>query len=255
MSIAPFIDFAGRWIVLTGASSGIGRAIAIELARRGARVLLTGRNEEQLRATQEQLPAQSSRIVVQDLHQIDVLSGIVRDHAKQHGRIYGLCYCSGVVETRPLGSFHAEGFRDMVTVNVTAAFELARAVCRRDVITEAEGALLFVASIYGTVGMPGQMAYSATKGALQSAARTLAIELARRKIRVNTLSPGLVQTPMTAKAFSVLSAEQIHEIESSHPLGTGQPHEVAHAAAFLLAPQTTWITGTDLVIDGGYTAR
>src|SRR5512143_2322371 len=104
MSIAPFIDFAGRWIVLTGASSGIGRAIAIELARRGARVLLTGRNEEQLRATQEQLPAQSSRIVVQDLHQIDVLSGIVRDHAKQHGRIYGLCYCSGVVETRPLGS-------------------------------------------------------------------------------------------------------------------------------------------------------
>jgi NAD(P)-dependent dehydrogenase (short-subunit alcohol dehydrogenase family) len=143
----------------------------------------------------------------------------------------------------------------MLDVNLTAAIELARAVCRRDVMTEAGGALIFITSIYGTVGMPGQIAYSATKGALQSAARSMAIELARRKIRVNTLSPGLVHTPMTKTALSLLSTEQIHEIESNHPLGVGTPSDVAHAAAFLLAPQTTWITGTDLVIDGGYTAR
>ncbi len=255
MSEIPFIDFGGQWILLTGASSGIGRAIAVEIARRGARVLLTGRNEAQLEITKGQLPANAARIVAQDLRQIDALSGLVRDHARDHGRIHGLCYCSGVVETRPLASFQAEGVRDMVTVNVTAALELARAVCRRDVMTETGGALLFITSIYGTVGMPGQMAYSATKGALQSAARSLAIELARRKIRVNTLSPGLVHTPMTAKAFELLSKEQIHEIESSHPLGPGEPEDVARAAAFLLAPQSTWITGTDLVLDGGYTAR
>jgi NAD(P)-dependent dehydrogenase (short-subunit alcohol dehydrogenase family) len=251
----PFIDFAGRWVLLAGASSGIGRAIAIELARHGARLLLTGRNDEQLRVTQAQLPEHSSRIVVQDLREIDALSGLVRDHAREHGRIYGLCYSSGVVETRPLASFNAGGFRGMVDVNVTAALELARGVCRRDVMTEEGGALVFITSIYGTVGMPGQIAYSATKGALQSAARSMAIELGRRKIRVNTLSPGLVHTPMTEKAFSLLSKEQIQEIESNHPLGVGTPSDVAHAAAFLLAPQTTWITGTDLVIDGGYTAR
>jgi len=255
MSDVPFIDFGGQWILLTGASSGIGRAIAVELARRGARVLLTGRNEAQLEATKRQLPADASRVVVQDLRQTDALSGLVRDHVRDHGRIHGLCYCSGVVETRPLASFQAEGFRDMVNVNVTAALELARAVCRRDVMTETGGALLFITSIYGTVGMPGQMAYSATKGALLSAARSLAIELARRKIRVNTLSPGLVHTPMTAKAFELLSKEQIQEIESSHPLGAGEPEDVARAAAFLLAPQSSWITGTDLVVDGGYTAR
>lgn len=255
MSDRPFIDFGGQWVVLTGASSGIGRAIGVELARRGARVLLTGRNEEQLMATQAQLPIDQSRVVVQDLRQTAALSALVRDHARDHGRIYGLCYCSGIVETRPLASFQADGFRDMVDVNVTAALELARAVCRRDVITETGGALLFITSIYGTVGMPGQVAYSATKGALQSAARSLAIELARRKIRVNTLSPGVVHTPMTAKAFALLSKEQIQEIESSHPLGPGEPEDVARAAAFLLAPQSRWITGTDLVVDGGYTAR
>jgi NAD(P)-dependent dehydrogenase (short-subunit alcohol dehydrogenase family) len=214
-----------------------------------------GRNEERLKETEAQLPPKAGRIVVQDLRHTDALMSIVKNHARDYGPIYGLCYCSGVVETRPLASFQAPGFREMVEVNVTAGLELARAVCRRDVITEGAGALLFITSIYGTVGMPGQMAYSATKGALQSAARSLAIELARRRIRVNTLSPGLVHTPMTDAAFSVLSKEQVQQLEAAHPLGTGTPEDVAHAAAFLLAPQSRWITGADLVIDGGYTAR
>ena len=255
MTDTPFIDFGRRWIVLTGASSGIGRAIAIELARRSARLLLLGRNQDKLRETAAQLPADAARVVVQDLHHTDVLMSLVADHARDHGRVYGLCYCSGVVETRPLASIQPEGFRDMVNVNVTAGLELARAVCRRTVMTEEGGALLFIASIYGLVGMPGQIAYSATKGALQSAARSMAIELARRRIRVNTLSPGLVHTPLTDMAFSVLSKEQVRAIEEAHPLGSGTPEDVAHAATFLLAPQSRWITGTDVVIDGGYTAR
>ena len=251
----PFVDFGGRWVALTGASSGIGRAIAVELARRSARVMLIGRNEANLKETGSLMPPDSGRIVVQDLRRVEELMGLVRDHVEKSGRIYGLCYCSGIVETRPLGSFQAAGFRDMVDVNVTAGLELARAVCRRDVLTEEGGALLFIASIYGNVGMPGQMAYSATKGALQAAARSLSIELARRKIRVNTLSPGLVRTPMTEAAFAMLSKQQVSELEAAHPLGTGTPEDVARAAAFLLAPQSGWITGTDVVIDGGYTAR
>ena len=251
----PFVDFGGGWVVLTGASSGIGRAIAVELARRSARVILIGRNEANLHATASLMPAGTSRVVVQDLRQIDALMPIVRDHVEHNGRICGLCYCSGVVETRPLGSFQSSGFRDMADVNVVAALELAKAICRRDVMTPEGGALLFITSIYGNVGMPGQMAYSATKGALQSAARSLAIELARRRIRVNTLSPGLVRTPMTEAAFAVLSKDQVRHLEEAHPLGTGQPEDVARAAAFLLAPQSGWITGIDLVIDGGYTAQ
>jgi NAD(P)-dependent dehydrogenase (short-subunit alcohol dehydrogenase family) len=251
----PFVDFGGRWIAVTGASSGIGRAIALELARRSARVILIGRNQTNLEDTASQLPSGAGRVVVQDLRQLDALMPLIREHVQAHGRVYGLCHCAGLVETRPLGSFQAAGFREMVDVNLTAGLELARAVCRRDVMTEESGAVLFIASVYANVGMAGQMAYSATKGALQAASRSLAIELSRRRIRVNTLSPGLVHTPMTEAAFSVLSKEQVHELEAAHPLGTGTPDDVARAAAFLLAPQSGWITGTDLVIDGGYTAR
>src|SRR6266540_5590120 len=112
----PFVDFGGRWVALPGASSGIGRAIAIELARRSARVILIGRNEANLRVTASQLPAGAGRIVVQDLRHLDALMPLVREHARDHGRIYGLCYCSGIVETRPLGAFQSAGFRDMVEV-------------------------------------------------------------------------------------------------------------------------------------------
>lgn len=117
------------------------------------------------------------------------------------------------------------------------------------------GAMLLIASIYGHVGQPGQISYSASKGALLAASRAMAVELARRKIRVNTLSPGLVHTPLSDGALSQLSEEQVHRLEEAFPLGTGKPEDVARAAVFLLAPQSAWITGTDIVIDGGYTAR
>jgi NAD(P)-dependent dehydrogenase (short-subunit alcohol dehydrogenase family) len=143
----------------------------------------------------------------------------------------------------------------MMDVNLSAGLELARIMCRKDILTEEGGSLLFVASIYGWVGMPGQIAYSATKGAMLAAARAMAVELARRRVRVNTLSPGLVHTPMTEAAFHLLSTQQVHDLETAYPLGAGQPEDVARAAAFLLAPQNRWITGTDLIIDGGYTAQ
>ena len=114
---------------------------------------------------------------------------------------------------------------------------------------------MFISSIYAIVGKPGQIGYSAVKGAVTSAARAMAVELAKRKIRVNVLSPGLVHTEMTRKVMAVLTEQQVKEIEDGHLLGTGTPDDVARAAIFLLAPQSTWITGTDFVIDGGYTAR
>jgi NAD(P)-dependent dehydrogenase (short-subunit alcohol dehydrogenase family) len=103
--------------------------------------------------------------------------------------------------------------------------------------------------------MAGQIGYSATKGAVSAAVRSMAVELARRKIRVNSISPALVHTRLSDAALQRLDPARVQHLESLHPLGPGTPEDVARAAAFLLAPETRWITGTDLVIDGGYTAQ
>jgi NAD(P)-dependent dehydrogenase (short-subunit alcohol dehydrogenase family) len=251
----PFIDFQGLTIIVTGASSGIGRAIAIELGRHGAEVVLIGRNPVELTRTQQLMAGQPTHVVELDLQEGATILPRVRAIVQEHGRIYGLCHCAGIVETRPLTSFNVDSFKTMMQVNLLAGIELAQVVSRRDVMTENGGAILLMSSIYGSVAMPGQIGYCATKGAVLAAARAMAVELARRRIRVNTLSPGLVRTPMTAKALSALSPEQARDLELSYPLGPGDPEDVARAAAFLLAPQNKWITGTDLIIDGGYTAR
>ena len=114
--------------------------------------------------------------------------------------------------------------------------------------------MVFLSSIAAHVGVVGRVGYSASKGGIAAAARSMAVELARRNIRVNCVSSGLVKTPMTDKAFAQLTKEQITAIKNAHPLGIGKPEDVARAVAFLLAPQNTWITGADLIIDGGYTA-
>ena len=129
------------------------------------------------------------------------------------------------------------------------------ASCRVAPFTSSVGSILFISAIYGLIGKPGQIAYSGSKGALTAAARAMAIELARRHIRVNVLSPGIVRTEMTEKAFSGLSAQQVQALEDTHPLGFGSPEDVASAAAFLLSPENKWITGTDLVVDGGCSAQ
>ena len=114
---------------------------------------------------------------------------------------------------------------------------------------------MFISSVYGQVGMPGQIGYCASKGALVAAARAMAIELARRHVRVNCVSPGLVFTAMTEKAFSLLSQDQVEKIKGAYPLGPGRPEDVARAVVFLLSPGTPWITGVDLPVDGGFTAQ
>lgn len=250
-----FIDFDARRILVTGASSGLGRAIAIELGKRGASLLLTGRDVKRLEQTAAALEKAKYDTLPMDLLDAKIVADRLKEYVGKHGRIFGLCHCAGIVETRPLSAIRLSNLRDMMEINVTAGIELARIVSRRDIMPEEGGAILFITSIYGHVGQAGQIAYSATKGALLAAARAMAIELARRKIRVNTLSPGLVHTPLSDGALSQISPAHVRNLEEAHPLGPGRPEDVARAAAFLLAPQSSWITGTDLIIDGGYTAR
>jgi NAD(P)-dependent dehydrogenase (short-subunit alcohol dehydrogenase family) len=248
-------NFEGRWIVVTGASSGIGRAVAIELARQGARPILVGRSAERLAETAAALGGAEHRQLVLDLARHDAIASAIAEARKEIGLLYGLCHAAGVVETRPLPTNSVQVVQSQLDVNLLAGLELARAVCRRDALLPEGGSILFISSVYGRVGMPGQIGYCATKGALVAAARAMAIELARRGIRVNCLSPGLVLTRMTETALEKLSADQVAHLKSMYPLGVGQPEDVARAAVFLLDPVNAWITGVDLPVDGGYTAQ
>lgn len=247
--------FSGRWVLVSGASSGIGRAIAVELAAQGAAVILTGRNQEQLQASAAALRGAAHRVLVLDLTNVPAIVPAVQQLRADVGPIYGLCHAAGIVTTRPLAANTAEVVRAQLEINVVAGLELARAVCRRDVLSPDGGSLLFVSSVYGRVGIAGQVGYCATKGAVASAARALAVELARRNVRANSLSPGLVFTDMTERALGMLSSEHVEKLKAAHPLGPGQAQDVAHAAAFLLAPASRWITGVDLAVDGGFTAQ
>lgn len=254
-SASSFLDFDGRWVVVTGASSGLGRAIAIELSRHGAGVALVGRHRPRLEETAAQLGGAPHRIVELDLAGVEGIAAAIAALRDDVGALYGLCHAAGIVQTRPLAATTPEIVRSQLEINLVAGLELARAVSRRDVLTPEGGSLLFISSVYGRVGMAGQTGYCATKGAVAAAVRALAVELARRKVRVNCISPGLVHTEMTRQSLGVLSSEHVQKLEAAHPLGAGQPEDVGRAAAFLLAPGSGWITGADLAVDGGYTAQ
>jgi NAD(P)-dependent dehydrogenase (short-subunit alcohol dehydrogenase family) len=248
--------FTDEWVLVSGASSGIGRAIAVELAHQGARVVLSGRRRAELEQTAAQCGAGARcEILELDLTQVERIGPALTEVAGRIGRIYGLCHSAGLVQTLPLAATKPERLRAMMEVNFIAGLELARALIRREVLAEQGGSILWIASIYAHVGAPGQVGYAATKGAITSAVRSMALELAPRKVRVNCISPGLVKTPMTDSAHSRMSAEQWARIESLHPLGAGQPADIARAAAFMLDPRNRWMTGADLALDGGYTLQ
>ena len=246
--------FAGRWIMVSGASSGIGRETAVELARHGARLVLIGRDEARLAETAAALPPGTDhRLCALDLAQGERIVPAVQAIAKDVGRLYGLVHAAGLMQLLPLSALRPDRLQSLMAINVTAGLELARALVRRDILAEGGGSIVWVSSVAAHVGQPGQIGYSASKGAIKAAMRSMALELADRAVRVNAVSPGVVQTAMAEQSASAVGAEAWQRVLDMHPLGTGQPEDVARVVAFLLDPRNRWITGSDLVVDGGYT--
>ena len=248
--------FDDRWVLVSGASSGIGRGIAVQLVAQGARVVLIGRDVDRLHETAQLAgPHERTRVCPLELSELNGIAPAVRALAEQTGRLYGLCHAAGLAQTLPLAATRPDRVRALMDINFQSGLELARALVERAVLREDGGSVLWVSSVYAHVGAPGQIAYCATKGAVAAAVRAMALELAPRRVRVNCVSPGLVKTAMTAAAGSRMSAEQWARIEALHPLGAGSVQDVARAASFLLDPVNTWVTGADLVIDGGYSLQ
>jgi NAD(P)-dependent dehydrogenase (short-subunit alcohol dehydrogenase family) len=165
----------------------------------------------------------------------------------------GLVYAPGVALLKPLTLLTAEDVSATLRLNFEAAAGLTRALVKQRRLQEG-ASLVYVASIAGSRGAAAYSAYSASKGALIAWARSLAVELAGRRVRVNTVSPGLVASAMAEGLSRRISAAAFAQYTARYPLGIGRPEDVAWAVCYLLAPASRWVTGTDLVVDGGVSA-
>jgi len=248
------MDLSGRGVLVTGASSGIGRETALLLSELNARVILVGRNRERLEAACQQLQGTGHRVEPFDLTALQEIPAWLKRLTAATGPLAGLVHCAGIQNSLPLRVLSLEKLEAVFRINISAAVMLAKAFCQKGCSVPG-GSIVLVSSAMGLVGRPGIPAYSASKGALVALARSAALELAKDQIRVNCVAPGFVRTEMLEQLREWLSSEQLAALEAQHPLGLGAPRDVAYAIAFLLADTSHWITGTTLVVDGGYTAH
>lgn len=252
MDSAAFNPFslAGKRILVTGASSGLGERIALSCASMGAELIITGRNSERLEKVLAELQSISDlphRAVQADLTIASERDALVASFDQD---IQGLVHSAGISRLCPVRMMNEAHLREVQSINVEAPVLLTQSLLKRNLVSP-EGAIVFIASIAAHIGVAGVGAYSGSKAALIAMSRCLAMEVVKRKIRVNCLSPALVETPLleaTAKMVGSLETEK-----NNYPLGFGKPEDIANATIFMLSGASRWITGTTLVMDGGLT--
>jgi NAD(P)-dependent dehydrogenase (short-subunit alcohol dehydrogenase family) len=256
MTLQNSFSLQDKKIVITGASSGIGRACAIACNVMGSVLLLIGRNGDELEKTRSLLSKpERCTLLVQDLTQFEEVSLKVKAAIELFGAIDGVVHAAGISTTLPFRNISPEKMNDFFQVNVVSALHLTQLLIKPGRVSANGASIVFLSSVMSQVGESAKVLYSMTKGALLSASRSMAVELAPKKIRVNCIAPGVVDTPMSQKAYYSQNEELKEKIIKLHPLGLGTPEDVANACIYLLSDAGRWVTGTQLMIDGGYTAR
>ena len=245
--INPF-SLKEKRILITGASSGIGRATAFECSRMGASLVLTGRNEERLRETLLALDGEGHDYIVADLTSEDSLSSLVQSA----GLIDGLVLCAGQGNVIPMKMATRKKIETTFDVNYFAPIELIRLLLKNKSI-KGGASIVFVASIGGIDSITiGNGVYGASKAALNSSMKFFALELAPKRIRCNSVCPGMVNTGMIKGG--ALCEEQHKADMEQYPLKRyGEPSDIAYGIIYLLSDAASWVTGHSLVIDGGIT--
>lgn len=238
--------------LITGASSGIGRATAIFLANLGATVVITARDKNRLDDTFSALAGNGHHQFIADITNEQAVNSLMDDIFYRAGKLDGLAHCAGVQHTMPLQMTSEHSFEALFAVNVKSALFLAKSFRKKGRYNPNGSSIVFLSSAAALSGESGISEYSASKFALQGLARSLAAELAKQKIRVNCVAPGVVDTKMSAGFVATLTPKQFEIIVKKHPLGIGQTDDIIMPIAFLLSDDARWITGINLPVDGGY---
>lgn len=220
----------------------------------GATVVMAARREDELRRTLGMMRGNNHGIAPFDLAQGHAIVAWMCETVARFGRFDGLVHCAGTSYTMPIRATSEDLYRKIFALNQDAAYWLTKGF-RHRLHHNDNGSIVIISSVAGMVGTAGLSAYSASKGAIISFARSVAIELVADKIRVNVISPALVATPLFEEYASGVPEENRKRKEAAHPMGIGIPEDVAHATIFLLSDASRWVTGINLPVDGGYTAQ
>lgn len=243
-------DLNGKRILVTGASSGIGRASAVVLAERGADLILVARNQDELERTRQMTGSPERHVVVPlDLSCVARIEELLLAFDFKSNKINGLLYSAGITDVVPLGMTTYKFTSSIFNVNFFAYVELCRVLCKK-VYCHDQASFVAVSSAAAHRAWKGGLAYCSSKAALEAATKVMALEFAHRRIRFNTLMPSYIRTRMLEETVAAgIDVPAI--LQQTQPLGLGEPEDVAYAAAYLLSDASRFVTGTGLVVDGG----
>lgn len=240
----PF-SLEGKTILVTGASSNIGRQIAVKCSEMGAKVIATARNEERLKETLGKMAGDGHQIIQCDLSDADQIPALV----EQLPELDGIVMCAAVFRTTPIRNNRRKYTEEIFNTNTFANIDLVQQLLKSKKIKDG-GSILFISSVAAYRPYAGNALYSATKGAINSFCQVLAIEQGSRKIRANCVSPGIIKSDMEAKDWAV-TQEELDKEEARFPLGFGHTEDIAYAAVYMMSDASRWVTGTNMIVDGG----
>lgn len=239
-------------ILVTGATSGIGLALCDFLIKQECSVIAVGRDQSKI---EELIKKSDNKLKFLSFDLIDFLNySKIFDEMLAGEKLDGFVHCAGIEETLPLTMYNPENVKRIFDINVFSGIELLRHFSKKKYSNDG-ASVVFLSSVMGDLGQPGKIGYCATKSAVLGIVKASALELAKRKFRVNSVAPGVVNTPMTQKLFSQIEDDNIQRIKEMHPLGIGEVEDVVPTITFLLSDSSKWITGQNIKIDGGYSIQ
>lgn len=245
------MDLPGKRILVTGASSGIGKATAIRLAQLGANVVMLARDIDRLHETMTEMPGDDHLCYSIDLKEIENIEPLVKSIVKNAGKFDGLVHCAGIATMRPLKYTKYDFLHDMMLINYYAFVELVRVYANKQ--NNNGGSIVAMSSTASKSGVKTKIAYCSSKAAIDGAVKAMAIELADKNIRVNSIVAGFVKTDMYDQYLSQAGEDAIERVVLNRQfMGLGESSDIANAIAYLLSDAAKFITGTGLVVDGGY---